>query len=122
MMYRDNFETMRNLGPVSAGWLRQAGIDTVAELKRVGPVAAFQMVKQRQPMASLNLLWAFAATLAGKDMRDLTAGERLKLHGELRRLSREAVQKVRTAGMPETEAREDRPRPGPRKRDLRVAQ
>jgi len=85
-MHRDNFETMRNLGPVSAAWLRQAGIDTMAELKRLGPVVAFRMVKRRQPMASLNLLWALAAALADKDWLELTSVERLHLHDELRRL------------------------------------
>jgi hypothetical protein len=85
-MYRDNFESMRNLGPVSAAWLRQAGIETMTELKRLGPVVAFQMVKQRQPKASLNLLWALAAAVADKDWLELTSVERLQLHDELRRL------------------------------------
>ncbi len=82
----DNFESMRNLGPVSAAWLRQAGIDTMAELKRLGPVVAFQRVKQRQPKACLNLLWALAAALTDKDWLELTSAEKLHLHDELRRL------------------------------------
>ena len=85
-MLTHELESMRNLGPVSAVWLRQAGVSTKAELKRLGPVVAFQMVKQRQPKASLNLLWALAAALADKDWLELTAGERLHLHDELRRM------------------------------------
>ena len=81
-MFSHDLEAMRNLGPVSAGWLRQAGVSTKAELTRLGPVVAFRMVKQRQPKASVNLLWA----LADKDWLELTAVEQLNLHDELRKL------------------------------------
>ena len=62
-------ECLLNLGPTSSQWLREAGITTIAELDRVGPVVAFRLVRQRQPKASLNLLWAMAAGLKGKDWR-----------------------------------------------------
>ena len=52
---------MKNLGPVSALWLREAGVVTVADLHRLGPVVAYRLVKARRPQASLNLLWALAA-------------------------------------------------------------
>ena len=51
-------ESLLNLGPKSGQWLRDTGITTVADLERLGPVAAYRLVKQRQPKASLNLLWA----------------------------------------------------------------
>ena len=44
-------ESLRNLGPKSGQWLREAGINTIAELERLGPVVAFRLVKQRQPKA-----------------------------------------------------------------------
>lgn len=81
-------ESMRNLGPVSAAWLRQAGVSTVSELRQLGAVAAFARVKRRQPMASLNLLWALAGALDNKDVRELSAMERLRLHEELRTSAR----------------------------------
>ena len=77
-------ESMRNLGPVSAGWLRQIGVGDRAQLAQMGPVAAYFRVKQCQPLASVNLLWALAAALADKDLRDLTSSERQQLHSELR--------------------------------------
>jgi hypothetical protein len=80
------FETMKNLGPVSASWLQQAGIETRAALEELGPVVVFQRVKQFQPKVSLNLLWALAAALMDKDCRELTAAERIELHSELRRM------------------------------------
>lgn len=65
-------ESLLNLGPKSGQWLREAGITTVAELERLGPVVAYRLVKQHQPKASLNLLWALAAGLKGQDWRELT--------------------------------------------------
>ena len=65
-------ESLRNLGPKSGQWFREAGITTIVELERLGPVIAFRLVKQRQPRASLNLLLAMATGLKGKDWRELT--------------------------------------------------
>ncbi|QDV30333.1 hypothetical protein Spb1_22620 [Planctopirus ephydatiae] len=76
-------ESLRNLGPKSGQWLRKAGITTIAELERLGPVVAFRLVKQHQPKASLNLLWAMAAGLKGKDWRKLTAKEKDRLRKEV---------------------------------------
>jgi hypothetical protein len=76
-------ENLPNLGPTSAAWLRDAGISTVSELAQFGSVAAYRLVKQREPRASLNLLWALAAGLAGKDWRKLTEEDREQLRQEL---------------------------------------
>lgn len=76
-------ENLRNLGPTSAAWLREVSIGTIDQLQRFGPVAAFHRVKQQQPSASLNLLWAMAAGLAGKDWRELTPVEMEQLKQEL---------------------------------------
>ena len=75
-------ESLRNLGPKSGEWLRESGITTIAELERLGPVVAFRFVKQRQPRASLNLLWAMAAGLKGKDWRELTEATKMRLRKE----------------------------------------
>ena len=72
-------ESLRNLGPKSGQWLRVAGITTIAELERINPVVAFRLVKQRQPKASLNLLWAMAAGLRGKDWRELSEASKKRL-------------------------------------------
>jgi DNA transformation protein len=75
-------ESLRNLGPKSGQWLRDAGITTIAELERLGPVVAFRLVKQHQPKASLNLLWAMVAGLKGKDWRELTEATKRRLRKE----------------------------------------
>ena len=75
-------ESLLNLGPKSGQWLREVGITTIAELERLGPVVAYRLVKQHQPKASLNLLWALAAGLKGKDWRELTEATKKRLHKE----------------------------------------
>lgn len=76
-------QNLRNLGPASAAWLRDAGIATIAELQRLGPVLAYRLVKQHQPGASLNLLWAIAAGLADRDWRELSDDEKQRLLEEI---------------------------------------
>ena len=76
-------ESLRNLGPKSGQWLREAGIATIAELERLGPVVAYRLVKQHQPKASLNLLWAMAAGLKGMDWRELTEATKKRLRKEV---------------------------------------
>lgn len=76
-------ENLRNLGPASALWLRDARIYTVEDLQRLGPIAAYQLVKRRQPGASLNLLWALAAGLAQRDWRELSEDEKQALREQL---------------------------------------
>lgn len=75
---------LRNLGATSADWLRAAGVRTVAELEQLGPALAFRLVKQQQPAARVDLLWALAAGLSGRDWRELTDEEKEKLIAEVR--------------------------------------
>lgn len=75
-------ESLRNLGPKSGQWLREAGITTVADLQRFGPMVAYRLVKQRQPRASLNLLWALTAGLKGEDWREISEATKQQLRRE----------------------------------------
>ena len=75
---------LRNLGPTSAGWLRDVGIRTLADLRDHGPTLAYMKVKQQRRGASLNLLWALAAGLQNRDWRELTDEEKARLLNEIR--------------------------------------
>ena len=75
----DDIRQLRNLGPVSAQWLRDSEISTRSALEQFGPIVAYCIVKRRVPNASLNLLWALAAGLLDKDWRELTVAEKDKL-------------------------------------------
>jgi DNA transformation protein and related proteins len=76
-------DNLPNLGPSSAAWLREAGIRTINDLDRLGPVAAYRLVKERQPQATLNLLWALEAGLMGKNWRELSEDEKQRLLEQL---------------------------------------
>jgi DNA transformation protein len=54
-----------NLGPKSKEMLAAANIKTVAQLRKLGSVAAYARVKKKDAKASLNLLWALEGALTG---------------------------------------------------------
>ena len=69
-------DNLPNLGQTSANWLRDVGILTIADLRQRGPIAAYRLVKQKHAHATINLLWALAAGLSGKDWRHLSDEEK----------------------------------------------
>jgi len=76
-------DNLPNIGPTTIGWLRDAGVKTIADLERLGPAAVYKLVKAKHPQASLNLLWSLEAGLLGKDSRDLSEDEIERLKNEL---------------------------------------
>ena len=54
-----------NLGPKSQAVLMSANIRSVAELRRLGAVAAFVRAKGCDSSVTLNLLWALEGALSG---------------------------------------------------------
>ena len=76
-------ENLRNLGATSGVWLGDAGIATLGDLQDCGAVFAYMQVKRRNPKVSLNLLWALAAGLQGRDWRELTDTEKARLRAEI---------------------------------------
>lgn len=80
---REPIDNLPNLGPTSIAWLREVGIGTIADLEAYGPVAAYRLVKLRQPGATLNLLWSLAAGLQGKDWRNLSDEEKQSLLAQM---------------------------------------
>lgn len=77
-----SIEDLRNLGPASAEWLHTVGIVTLADLKRVGAVGAWQLVRTNQPRASLNLLYAMHGALTGQSWQEISAAEKDRLRQE----------------------------------------
>jgi DNA transformation protein len=54
------------VGPVSAGWLREIGIESADDLKRMGVVEAYRRANANHPdKVSLNLLYGLEAALVG---------------------------------------------------------
>jgi DNA transformation protein len=59
--------------------LAAAGIESVAQLRALGSVAAYVRVKRACPGASLNLLWALEGALTGLDWRTVAREHRTRL-------------------------------------------
>lgn len=75
--------TLRDIGAVSARWLRSVGIETVAELRRIGPAEAYGRVVSRfGKAANRNLLYALAMGLEGRAYNDATEAEKRRLCAE----------------------------------------
>lgn len=70
-----------NLGPVSAGWLIDAGIRTPAALRKMGAIKAFHRVVMHRGGigVSLNLLYALEGALRGVRWDYLPREERVEL-------------------------------------------
>jgi DNA transformation protein len=75
-------ENLRNLGPASVAWLSEINVHTRADLEAIGPVVAYRLVRQKQPAASMNLLWALAGALRDTDWRELPEAVRERLRRE----------------------------------------
>lgn len=70
---------LRNLGPASARMLGEAGIGSVAALRRLGAVRAWRHVRAHHPRASLNLLWALEGALTDRGWQEVARTERTRL-------------------------------------------
>ncbi len=77
---------IRNLGETSSRWLASVNINTIEDLRHIGPVAAYAIVRQKVPQANLNLLWALAAAVENIDWRQLEPARKKHLLGELQLL------------------------------------
>lgn len=75
---------LRNIGPTSARWLAEVGIDTPEELRRVGAAEAYRMIKAWRPWdVTLILLWALEGAINDIDWMDVTPERRLELRREV---------------------------------------
>jgi DNA transformation protein and related proteins len=68
-----------NLGAKSAALLSAAGVDSEAELRRLGAVEAYLRVRRVTPRVSLNLLWAIEGALSGLRWQRVAREERTRL-------------------------------------------
>jgi DNA transformation protein len=70
---------LQNLGSKSVAVLAQAGIKTVAQLRKRGAVAAYAAAKRQSPRVSLNLLWALEGALTGITWQEVAREHRTSL-------------------------------------------
>ena len=78
---------LANLGPASRAMLLEAGIDSIERLRHLGSAHAYVQVRQHNPRASLNLLWALEGALTDRPWREVARHDRLSLLLQIEALS-----------------------------------
>jgi len=63
--------------------LGEVGLQTIADLERIGPVAAFRQLNARRSQTGLNVLWSLAAGLHDLDGQSLPEATKQRLLREL---------------------------------------
>jgi DNA transformation protein len=76
-----------NLGPKSEAMMRRAGITTIEQLRALGAVRAYLIVKRTGANTSLNLLWALEGALTNRSWKEVARTERLSLLLQLEQLT-----------------------------------
>lgn len=79
----NDIEAVLNLGPRSGALLREVGITTFEELKKVGSVEAYLRVRQAGHNASIMLLWAMEGGIRGIHFAKLPNDVKRQLRAEL---------------------------------------
>ena len=65
-------DSLPGIGPVTGGWLKEAGIRSAGDLRAIGSVEAYRRLKFMLPRrVNLNALYALEAALRGCHWLDL---------------------------------------------------
>jgi len=70
---------LTGLGPKSQEMLARAGITSIAQLRKLGSVPTYVMVKRANGNVSLNLLWALESALSGEPWQEVARLHRTSL-------------------------------------------
>lgn len=89
-----DMNTLKGIGPKSIEMLTKAGINSESQLRKLGSIGAYILVKQQEPRASLNLLWGLEAALTGEAWQKVARERRLELLMALEDAMREQQLKV----------------------------
>lgn len=83
-IWATNVSELRNIGPVSARWLAEIGVESLEDLERVGVVEAYRRTREiRRAKASLNLLWALQGAVMDLHWTDVPGEIKQELLDEL---------------------------------------
>lgn len=77
-------EALKNIGATSAAWLRALGVETRADLVRLGPVFVYLLLRHRFPGRGIGLLMLYAleGALTGQPWTALDPDTRARLRAE----------------------------------------
>jgi DNA transformation protein len=79
MRKKESLAAIPNLGPKSQEMLTLAGITNLAQLRKLGSVAAYARTKHAGANVSLNLLWALEGALTGLPWQTVAREHRTSL-------------------------------------------
>ena len=82
-------EKLRNLGPVSMQWLAAIGVTSLADVKSLGSVTIYRLLKQHGYRVSLNLLYALEGAILDCQWNQLPPKVKLHLQTEQRQIHAE---------------------------------
>lgn len=77
---------LKNFGKTSERWLNEIGVHTKADLKKLGSVHAYRLLKERGFNVSLNMAYAIEATLLDLHWRELPSDLKAELREAIRNL------------------------------------
>ncbi len=74
---------LKNLGPTTAALLREVGVETADELRRVGSAMAYKLLTHRFPdRTNMLFLYAMEGALQGRNLLDFSPEEKARLKAE----------------------------------------
>ncbi|HAS6254864.1 TPA: TfoX/Sxy family protein [Vibrio vulnificus] len=79
----ERIRDLQGLGPKSEQMLQSVGINTPQQLRDLGPIRAYLCVREAQPKASLNLLYALVGALEGEHWLQVAKQRRWELLAKL---------------------------------------
>ena len=79
---------LKNIGKVTERWLNGIGVHSEGDLRSLGAVKAYRMIRAMEPAATLNLLYALQGALMGVHWNRLSSPVRELMVREVERADR----------------------------------
>lgn len=73
---------LKNIGPLTEGWLREIGICTRGELERIGAAMAYKICQHQRTGVNRLLLYALQGALEDRHYASFTPDEKARLTAE----------------------------------------
>lgn len=84
--YVENLSDLKNFGPKSTEWLNAIGVYTKADLRRLGSVTIYRLLKEQGYNVSLNLVYAIEGALMDVHWNKLPPDVKAELKEMVKRL------------------------------------
>ena len=79
----EDLARLPGLGLTSAGWLVEVGVESMADIDRLGAVAIYRRLRLAREGITLNMLYALESLVLGCHWRDLPSDRKAALRVEV---------------------------------------